>query len=276
MPFLKYIKRIRNFSIIIIPEETSQKAKTVKLSFPNLAWIIALYTLLSVIIGYYTLSISGLDYYLAPVNAGLKESDRLLVRDLNTKIIFLVKELDKLKSTNGKLKYALLLGDSTLFDSSNRNSDSDSSSDKMHIEGNILNIAEKFLLKLNSQNDVQLFTKPVDGFVSRKFNPGKGHMGVDFVVKEGTPVYAASGGYIVFSDYTIDDGYMIIIIHRDGYISIYKHCSSLIKSVRDNVEQGVLIALSGNSGKHTTGPHLHLEIWRDGKPVNPEKQFINY
>lgn len=276
MPFLKYIKRIRNFSIIIIPEETSQKAKTVKLSFPNLAWIIALYTLLSVIIGYYTLSISGLDYYLAPVNAGLKESDRLLVRDLNTKIIFLVKELDKLKSTNGKLKYALLLGDSTLFDSSNQNSDSDSSSGKIHIEGNILNIAEKLLLKLNSQNDVQLFTKPVDGFVSRKFNPGKGHMGVDFVVKEGTPVYAASGGYIVFSDYTIDDGYMIIIIHRDGYISIYKHCSSLIKSVRDNVEQGVLIALSGNSGKHTTGPHLHLEIWRDGKPVNPEKQFINY
>ncbi|MCH7770047.1 MAG: M23 family metallopeptidase [Bacteroidetes bacterium] len=276
MPFLKYIKRIRNFSIIIIPEETSQKAKTVKLSFPNLAWIIALYTLLSVIIGYYTLSISGLDYYLAPVNAGLKESDRLLVRDLNTKIIFLVKELDKLKSTNGKLKYALLLGDSTLFDSSNRNSDSDTSSGKIHIEGNILNIAEKLLLKLNSQNDVQLFTKPVDGFVSRKFNPGKGHMGVDFVVKEGTPVYAASGGYIVFSDYTIDDGYMIIIIHRDGYISIYKHCSSLIKSVRDNVEQGVLIALSGNSGKHTTGPHLHLEIWRDGKPVNPEKQFINY
>lgn len=276
MPFLKYIKKIRNFSVIIIPEETSQKAKTVKLSFPNLAWIIALYTLLSVIIGYYTLSISGLDYYLAPVNAGLKESDRLLVRDLNTKIIFLVKELDKLKSTNGKLKYALLLGDSTLFDSSNQNSDSDSSSGKIHIEGNILNIAEQLLLKLYSQSDIQLFTKPVNGFVSRKFNPEKGHMGVDFVVKEGTPVYAASGGYIVFADYTIDDGYMIIIIHRDGYISIYKHCSSLIKGVRDNVEQGELIALSGNSGKHTTGPHLHLEIWRDGKPVNPEKQFINY
>ncbi len=276
MPFLKYIKRIKNFSIIIIPEETSQKAKTVKLSFPNLALIIALYTLLSVIVGYYTLSISGLDYYLAPVNAGLKESDRLLVRDLNTKIIFLVKELDKLKSTNGKLKYALILGDSTLFDSSNENSDSDSSSGKKHIEGDILNIAEKLLLKLYSQTDVQLFTKPVDGFVSRKFNPEKGHMGVDFVVKEGTPVYAASGGYIVFSDYSIDDGYMIIIIHRDGYISMYKHCSSLIKGVRDNVEQGELIALSGNSGKHTTGPHLHLEIWRDGKPVNPEKQFINY
>lgn len=276
MPFLKYIKRIRNFSIIIIPEETSQKAKTVKLSFPNLAWIIALYTLLSVIIGYYTLSISGLDYYLAPVKAGLKESDRLLVRDLNTKIIFLVRELDKLKSTNGKLKYALLLGDSTLFNSSNKKSDSDSSSGKMHIEGNVLNIAEQLLLKLYSQSDVQLFTKPVNGFISREFNPEIGHMGVDFVVKEGTPVYAASGGYIVFSDYTIDNGYMIIIIHRDGYISIYKHCSSLIKGVRDNVEQGELIALSGNSGKHTTGPHLHLEIWRDGKPVNPEKQFINY
>ncbi len=222
------------------------------------------------------MSISGLDYYLAPVSAELKESDRLLVRDLNTKIIFLVKELDKLKSTNGKLKYALLLGDSTLFDSSNENSDSDSSSDKINIEGNILKIAEQLVFKLYSQSDIQLFTKPVDGFVSKIFNPEKGHMGVDFVVKEGTPVYAASGGYIVFSDYTIDDGYMIIIIHRDGYVSIYKHCSSLIKGVRENVEQGELIALSGNSGKHTTGPHLHLEIWRDGKPINPEKQFINY
>lgn len=276
MPFLSYIKKIRNFSVIIIPEETSQKAKTVKLSFPNLVWIVALYTLLSVVIGYYTLSITGLDYYLAPVNAGLKESDRLLVKDLNTKIIFLVTELEKLKSTNGKLKYALLLGDSTLFDSLNQNSNSDSSTGKMHIEGNVLNIAQQLLLKLSSQGDLPLFTKPVDGFVSMEFDPEKGHMGIDFVIKEGTPVYAASGGYIMFSDYTIDDGYMIIIIHSDGYISIYKHCSSLIKGVRDNVEQGELIALSGNSGKHTTGPHLHFEIWRDGKPVNPEKHFINY
>jgi murein DD-endopeptidase MepM/ murein hydrolase activator NlpD len=100
-------------------------------------------------------------------------------------------------------------------------------------------------------------------------------MGLDFVVKEETPVYAAAGGYVIFADYTVNDGYMIILNHINGYISVYKHCSSLVKRVRENVEQGELIALSGNTGRKTTGPHLHFEIWKNGKPVDPEKFFIN-
>jgi murein DD-endopeptidase MepM/ murein hydrolase activator NlpD len=95
-------------------------------------------------------------------------------------------------------------------------------------------------------------------------------------VKERTPVYASAGGYVIFADYTINDGYMIILNHLNGYISVYKHCSSLVKRTRENIEQGELLALSGNTGRKTTGPHLHFEIWKNGKPVDPEKHFINY
>lgn len=98
-------------------------------------------------------------------------------------------------------------------------------------------------------------------------------MGIDFVIKTGTPVYSAAGGYIVFADFTVNDGYMVIIAHSDGYITVYKHCSVLLKKARDIVSEGEMIALSGNTGELSTGPHLHFEIWKDGKPLGPSKFF---
>ena len=276
MPILKYIKNIKNFSALIIPEDSSQKTTSIKLSFYNLLWIGVMYTFVTVIAGFFILTLTGLDFYLLPSNAGLKESDRIKVKELNTRVVFLVQELEKLKATNERLKYALILGDSTLFDSLNQISDSVKRVNNLRIEGNILRVVQTLLFDNKTQDEALLFIKPVNGFLSRKFDPAKGHMGFDFVVKEGTPVYAATGGYVIFSDYTVDDGYMMIINHRDGYSSIYKHCSALLKEERDNVEQGELIALSGNTGKHTTGPHVHFEIWKDGKPIDPEKYFINY
>ena len=78
----------------------------------------------------------------------------------------------------------------------------------------------------------------------------------------------------MLTDFTIDDGLKIIIQHDGGFISVYKHCSSLLKRKRDIVVQGELIALSGNTGQNTTGPHLHFEIWKNGKPQNPKEFFI--
>ena len=276
MPFLKYIKNIKNFSALIIPEDSSQQTTSIKLSFYNLVLIGVMYTFISVVAGFFILTLTGLDFYLLPSNTTLKESDRIKVKELNTRVVFLVQELEKLKATNERLKYALILGDSTLFDSLKLISDSVKKASKLPIEGNILLVVQSLLFEKNPQDEALLFIKPVNGFLSRKFDPDKGHMGFDFVVKEGTPVYAATGGYIIFSNYTVEDGYMIIINHRDGYSSIYKHCSVLLKAERENVEQGELIALSGNTGNHTTGPHVHFEIWKDGKPVDPEKYFINY
>ena len=196
------------------------------------------------------------------------------IEELNSRMIFLSKELESLKSTNERLKYAIKLGDSTLIESlKNRN---DSVSLRKKSDGNILSVFRDFIKLFKDKPQENLyFTKPVNGFISREFNYEKGHIGIDFVVKKGTSVFAAANGYVIFSDYTIEDGYMIIINHKDSYISVYKHCSVLLKKPREMVQQSELIALSGNTGESSTGPHLHFELWKDGIPVNPKNLFLN-
>jgi len=269
-------KRIKNFSIIFIPDDTSHQARSTKLSIKNLFFIIIIYSLLSAFAGFYLFSFTGLNNFLLPVQKGLKDADKQKMEELNSKLVFLIKELEKLKATNNRLQYALELGDTTLFDSLKQVQDSVKKQETLPIGGNLLMVFEKlFFGKPDHKKGIQ-FIKPVTGFISRRFNPAKGHMGLDYVVKEGTPVYATAGGFVVFSDYTVEDGNTIIISHSDEYISVYKHCSSLIKKQREKVEQGELIAMSGNSGSLTTGPHLHFEIWENGKPVDPEKIILNY
>ncbi len=144
--------------------------------------------------------------------------------------------------------------------------------------GDLLLILKKLFFTDSSKTSSSknyFFIKPVDGFISRGFKPDKGHFGIDFVVKKGTPVYAAANGYVIFSDFTFKDGNMIIISHPNDYITVYKHCSSLLKRQRDVVLQGEIIALSGNTGEITSGPHLHFEIWKNGYPIDPENVLIN-
>jgi murein DD-endopeptidase MepM/ murein hydrolase activator NlpD len=189
-------------------------------------------------------------------------------------MLFLSKELEGLKSTNEKLRYAIMLGDSTLIESLTVKQDT--SSLKKKAGGSIFSIVKKFFQGKEVNNSKSYyFLKPVDGFISREFNPEKGHIGIDYVAKTGTPVYAAAGGYVVFADYTTKDGYMIVINHPEDYVTVYKHCSSLVKKPREIVYQGELIALSGNTGETTTGPHLHFEIWLKGQPQNPKTLLIN-
>lgn len=276
MSILEKIKRIKYFSVIFVPEDTSHRARSTKLSLKNLVLLIFVYTFLSIIAGFYILSFTGVNKILLPDETGLKASDKQKINELNARMVFLIKELEKLKATNKRLQYALALGDTTLFDSLRQAEDSVQEIESLPAGGNILRVFEDlFFNKIEQKKEIQ-FIKPVTGFISRSFDPSKGHMGLDYVVKEGTPVYATAGGFVIFSGYTIDDGYTIIISHSDGFISIYKHCSSLIKKQRERVEQGELIAISGNSGKLTTGPHLHFEIWENGKPVDPEKIILNY
>ena len=113
------------------------------------------------------------------------------------------------------------------------------------------------------------FVSPVDGVVSQRFDAEKGHFGIDFASRLGTPVFASSAGYVVFAGWTYDGGNMVMISHGNGYMTVYKHNQSLLVAPHTTVKRGDVVALLGSSGS-STGPHLHFEIWRDGVPVNPE------
>ncbi len=271
------VKKIRSFSLIIIPEEVGLQAKSKKFTVKYAAAFIVLYTLLSFLVGFYVINFSPLKNIFVPGKNGLSYSDIQKINELNRRVIFLTRDLENLKSTNEQLKNAIMLGDSSAADSLSRKTQTPDIQKENPFGGNILEVIRK-IFNGNSNQDSEAihFEYPTTGFISRGFLPEYGHMGIDFVVKVGTPIYAAAGGYVVFSGYTVNDGYMIILNHPEGFVTVYKHCSALLKKAHDIVSQGEAIALSGNTGELTTGPHLHFEIWKDGKPINPKNLLKNY
>ena len=116
---------------------------------------------------------------------------------------------------------------------------------------------------------------PTEGFLTQGFDPSRKHYGVDYATKLGTPVSAATDGYVVFAGWTYDDGNMLIVSHGGGYLTVYKHNQSLLKTVNAYVRRSEVIALVGTSGKTSMGPHLHFEVWKDGVPLNPVEFLLS-
>lgn len=123
----------------------------------------------------------------------------------------------------------------------------------------------------SKQHDVGFFMSPVNGNIAKGFDPNKKHFGVDVITKKDEPILAILDGVIVFSNWTSTEGNVIVIQHHENMISVYKHCSVLLKGLGNKVQAADPIAIVGNSGKFSTGPHLHFEIWQDGVPLNPQE-----
>ena len=114
-----------------------------------------------------------------------------------------------------------------------------------------------------------VFFPPVNGPLSAGFDSKEKHYAVDIVTPINTPVKSTSDGRVIFTSWTSEAGYVIIIDHGDELISVYKHNSSLTKSQGEIVKSREVIAISGGSGELSTGPHLHFELWSNGVPLNP-------
>lgn len=135
-------------------------------------------------------------------------------------------------------------------------------------------LEEKYNLFANEKSTViEKFFNPIKGMISQKFDPTNEHFGIDVISTQGSPVLAIKSGVVVFAEWSVDTGHVIIIKHADNQISIYKHNQSLTKTQGQQIKGGEVIAFVGNSGKMTTGAHLHFELWVEGKPVNPENYF---
>ena len=121
---------------------------------------------------------------------------------------------------------------------------------------------------------------PVEGYITQKIQIKKlfkdqNHYGIDIAVKENEPIVAAASGFVVFSDWTYDFGNYIILYHGDDYFTVYGHNKNNFVKVRDFVKRGDVIASAGSTGI-ASGPHLHFEIWQDGKIINPLELFPKY
>ncbi len=114
------------------------------------------------------------------------------------------------------------------------------------------------------------FFSPLRGQITEEFDPAKKHFGIDVSAKRNENIKSTLDGTVVFSNFTSETGYVIAIQHGNNLLSFYKHCSVLLKKVGNFVRAGEVIAVVGESGEFSTGPHLHFELWFNGTAVNPK------
>jgi murein DD-endopeptidase MepM/ murein hydrolase activator NlpD len=119
-----------------------------------------------------------------------------------------------------------------------------------------------------------MFFNPLKGTVTSRFNIKKQHFGIDVVAPKNEAIKATLDGTVIFAEWTAETGYVIQLQHSNNLISIYKHNSVLHKGAGDHVKAGEVIAIVGNSGELSTGPHLHFELWYNGIPINPEDYMM--
>jgi len=140
----------------------------------------------------------------------------------------------------------------------------------------LVNDEDKYNLEnINKNKDFYLLSAPINGAVSQNYSIADDHLAIDISVDIGTPVKAVSNGRVILSEWTTQTGYVLIIDHGNDLISVYKHNSKLLKSQGEIVKQDEIIALSGNSGVLTSGPHLHFELWSEGFSIDPNT-LINF
>lgn len=118
------------------------------------------------------------------------------------------------------------------------------------------------------------FFAPVKGAITSSFNLAEEHFGVDVASGENEPVKSALDGTIISAVWNPEDGYVIQVQHGNNLISVYKHNAALLKKTGQFVKAGEPIAIIGNSGENSTGPHLHFEIWYNGAPVDPQEYVV--
>lgn len=269
-----------SFSVTIVPEGTSLvKAKSY--SFSRVL-------LIAYIFGTICAIITGILMVYTPANRFFFSQSYQLsyyqideLKKLDGKIKYLLKEVEHLQENNEKLRKAIMMGDSTALAPYIKQPNGQKEYKSTPKEGSIFAFPALSTIKgwysffeglFVSGNEVQFeFRRPCDGFVSNHFHPGDGHYGIDYAIATGSPVFAVNNGYVVFADYTADDGNMVIINHGGGYVSVYKHCQQVLKKARQKVIQGETIALAGGTGRLSGGPHLHFELWKDGICLDPEK-----
>lgn len=115
---------------------------------------------------------------------------------------------------------------------------------------------------------------PVTGYTTQLFDVRTRHYGIDIATDEGNIVRSIGDGYVVFADWTHAGGHTVIVQHADGYLSVFKHNRRLLKRVAERVQQREGIAISGNTGQHSTGPHLHFELWSSGLAQDPRPYLL--
>ncbi len=265
-PKFKLRRKRQRFYTILFFSDSDEKPKGIKLSRGAfIAYLFLIITLISTIVLIAVIH-TPVKYIVFPGTFVESRERAKKMRELYQRMENFAYELEKVKLYNNLLRQALgeKVSDSIAVNIERLESLSQRSRSFIGDEIDILQT-------VNVENEKPRFIFPVyNGFVTRGFNPEIHHYGIDIAAKEGDIVRAIDNGYVIFSDWTYRDGYVIILLHSGGYMSLYKHGQMNLKARDVFVRQGEAIALVGKTGKTGNEPHLHFELWKDGRPLNPK------
>lgn len=275
-------KLLDKYRLVVLNEETFEERVSFKLTRLNVFVLASLSTIILILLTTVLIAFTPLREYIPGYSStALKRQ----ATELNYKTDSLQQAILMNEKYYASIK-KVLQGDQSVVDF---NRDSIIQAVKLEASEVDLNpILEDSLLrqKVDKEDKYNLFESatsatnfvlfpPANGPISEPYNLKEKHYAVDIVVAKNTPIKATADGVVVFAEWTATTGYVIIIEHSYGLISVYKHNASLTKSQGDLVKAGEVIATAGNLGQLSTGPHLHFELWNDGYPVNPTN-FIDF
>lgn len=285
--FQKFLKRLRNkYRLVIIDDDTLAEKISFRLSRMNVFVAVGLLSIILVIITTFIIAFTPLREYIP--GYGSYESDRT-IRELMLRADSLEESLDAKDLYLYNIKNVIEGKEpvdelpekpettSTKYDNLDFTKSKEDSMLRLEMQK-----ADQYSLSgtpgteasvITSISNLYFFT-PVKGLITNYYNPSDDHFGIDIVAAKNASIKATLDGTVIFSGWTLKTGYTIAIQHTDNLISVYKHNSALLKKEGDIVSAGEVIAIIGESGELTTGPHLHFELWYDGTALNPVDYMV--
>lgn len=269
-------KLFNKYRLVILNEDTFEEKLSFKLTRLNVFIFGGLFSILLIIGTSYLIAFTGLKEYIPGYSSTKlkKEATHLVykvdslqqVLEVNNIYIKNVKEL-----LTGKVSEVLFDKDS-VFQSIQYNKDTinlDPTDLDLEFRQEIETADRYSIFDEATKESEIVFFAPVVGTITDGYSPKTKHYAVDVAVEMNTPVKSIADGTVIFSEWTATTGHVIIIEHAGGFVSVYKHNTSLNKEQGDFVRSGEVIASAGDTGELSTGPHLHFELWSGGYPVNP-------
>ena len=275
-------KLLHQYRLVILNEDTFEERFAIKLTRLNVFVLTSISAIVLIFFTTLLIAFTPLREYIPGYSSARLKKEASL---LNYKTDSLVRELELNKQYYSSIR-KVLTGD-IAFVEFNRDSIMELTKNDLDYLEVDKNKEDSILrAKVEKEDKYNLFESsidpsnfvlfpPVNGTISDDYDIKEKHYAVDVVVATNTPVKAVADGTVIFAEWTVETGYVVIMEHNQELISVYKHNSAITKSQGDLVKAGEVIAMSGNTGELSTGPHLHFELWSKGYPVNPTN-FIDF
>ena len=276
---------IHHYRWMLVDDDTRESKISFRLNMLNTLIFIAIVTLLLVGLGYLVLKYSPLKSYFVEEKQAFNEvQSKKELLQINEKMVALEDSLQRNNLyiehlqmvVSGKIKAmqvdSLMAKQTpTIIDEEKLQASTEDSLFRAQIAKEEL----ESLQNNESEKTANILYPPVRGVITASYDLTENHLATDIAAQTGESVKTVADGIVLFSEWSPETGNSIIVSHDNEIISMYKHCSKVFKKVGDEVKKGDVIAAVGNTGELTTGPHLHFELWVQGKAVDAE-QYIEF